>query len=67
MPRRDGDVFRFGTAMTVISYDLVIPALSQRVRPEVAGPMTGYARNPESILPVSGLWIPDWRFWRAPE
>jgi hypothetical protein len=52
MPRRDGDVFRFGTAMTVISYDLVIPALSQRVRPEVAGPMTGSA---------------GWRFWRAPE
>jgi hypothetical protein len=31
---------------------LVIAGPSQGVRPEVAGPMTGSARNPESILTV---------------
>jgi hypothetical protein len=30
----------------------VIPGPSQRVRPEVAGPMTGSARSPESIAPA---------------
>jgi len=38
---------------------LVIPGPSRRVRPEVAGPMTGSARNPESITPAQGIWIPD--------
>jgi hypothetical protein len=36
----------------------VIPGPSQRVRPELAGPMTGSARNPESIIPAQRLWIP---------
>jgi hypothetical protein len=31
---------------------VVIPGPSQRVRPEVAGPMTGSARNPESIITI---------------
>jgi hypothetical protein len=30
----------------------VIPGPSQRARPEVAGPMTGSARSPESIAPA---------------
>jgi hypothetical protein len=36
-------------AIDVDSY-LVIPGLSQRVRPEVAGPMTSFTKNPESII-----------------
>jgi len=32
---------------------VVIPGPSQRVRPEVAGPMTGSARSPESIFPAA--------------
>src|ERR1700726_3323140 len=36
----------------------VIPG-PRRVRPEVAGPMTGSARSPESITPAQGIWIPD--------
>jgi len=60
---------------------LVIPEPSQRDRPEVAGPMTGFARSPESItIALSDyalverhplllwLWIPGSRaFARAPE
>jgi len=30
----------------------VIPGPSQRVRPEVAGPVTGSARSPESVAPA---------------
>jgi len=37
----------------------VIPEPSQRVRPEVAGPMTGSARSPESITTAQAIWIPD--------
>jgi hypothetical protein len=36
-------------AIGVSSY-LVIPGLSQRVRPEVAGPMTSFTKSPESII-----------------
>jgi hypothetical protein len=32
----------------------VIPGPSQRVRPEVAGPMTSSAKSPESITPALG-------------
>jgi len=37
-------------AIVAVPYLIVIPGPSQRVRPEVAGPMTGYARRPESII-----------------
>jgi len=46
---------------------LVIPGPSQRVRPEVAGPMTSSARSPESIIPAPGVWIPDLPLRRNPE
>src|ERR1700685_2134518 len=36
----------------------VIPGPSQRVRPEGAGPMTGSARNPESIITVGASPAP---------
>jgi hypothetical protein len=52
------------TAMEIFALsDLVIPGPSQRVRPEVAGPMTSSARSPESITTMReygfrarGLW-----------
>jgi hypothetical protein len=37
-------------AIGVDPYLYVIPGLSQRVRPEVAGPMTSFTKNPESII-----------------
>jgi len=37
-------------AIGVDPYLNVIPRPSQRVRPEVAGPMTSFARSPESII-----------------
>jgi hypothetical protein len=37
----------------VIVASLVIPGPSQRVRPKVAGPMTGSARSPKSTTTVS--------------
>ena len=37
-------------AIGVDPYLNVIPGLSQRVRPEVAGPMTSFTRSPESII-----------------
>jgi hypothetical protein len=37
-------------AIGVDPYLNVIPGPSQRVRPEVAGPMTSFMRNPESII-----------------
>jgi hypothetical protein len=47
--------------------DIVIPGPGQRVRPEVAGPMTGSARSPESITPAQGVWIPGSPLGGAPE
>jgi hypothetical protein len=41
---------------------LVIPGRRQRVRPEVAGPMTGSAASPESITPVSEYGLRTRRF-----
>jgi hypothetical protein len=37
-------------AIGVDPYFSVIPGPSQRVRPEVAGPMTSFTRSPESII-----------------
>jgi hypothetical protein len=40
----------------------VIPGRRQRVRPEVAGPMTGSAASPESITTVSEYGFRTRRF-----
>jgi hypothetical protein len=37
-------------AIGVDPYLNVIPGRSQRVRPEVAGPMTSFTKNPEYII-----------------
>ena len=45
----------------------VIPGPSQQVRPEVAGPMTSSARNPDSIVPALRISIADLPLRGKPE